>query len=193
MPMLRRQLESAAKTLRVDLAKVMPPPPNAGPFAGMTQDQQMAMIGQMVDRLAERMATTPDDAQGWLRLAQSYRVLGRIDEARGAIAKAAALTPDDLDVLSEQAGIMIAAAGPDAPFPPEALAVLQHILTVDPDYTEALFYVGIAEAEAGDVGAADAAWNRLLGQLKPDTGAFAEVKTRLEKLHGTAPAPATRP
>lgn len=191
MPMLKRQLEGAAKTLKVDLAKVMPPPPDAGPFAGMNQEQQVAMIGQMVDRLAERMVTTPDDAQGWLRLAQSYRVLARYPEALDAVGKAVKLLPDDVEALAEQAGILLAATPPNAPFPDAAKPVLQKILTLDPDQAEALYYTGMAEAEAGHAGAAEAAWTRLLKQLKPDTGAYAEVKGRIDKLH--APAPAARP
>jgi cytochrome c-type biogenesis protein CcmH len=48
-----------------------------------------------VARLAARLETTPDDAEGWRRLARAYRTLGKNDEARAAFARLAALKPDD--------------------------------------------------------------------------------------------------
>ena len=79
-----------------------PPAPQPGPMAGDTAPQpgptaedvanaqslssgdQQAMIAGMVSRLAERLASEPDDAQGWLRLVRAYAVLGRQDEAKQA-------------------------------------------------------------------------------------------------------------
>lgn len=60
------------------------------------------MIGSMVARLAERLKQTPDDAEAWLRLARAYRVMGRAQEARAALDRAAALLPDDPRVVAEQ-------------------------------------------------------------------------------------------
>ncbi|MDW8444627.1 MAG: tetratricopeptide repeat protein [Acetobacteraceae bacterium] len=60
------------------------------------------MIEGMVQRLAERMRETPDDAEGWLRLARAYRVLGRAAEAREALRRAAELRPDDPQVVAEK-------------------------------------------------------------------------------------------
>ena len=56
--------------------------------AAMTPDERMAMIGDMVDTLAARLESDPDDAEGWARLIRSYMVLGRTDEANAALAKA---------------------------------------------------------------------------------------------------------
>jgi cytochrome c-type biogenesis protein CcmH len=46
--------------------------------------EQQAMIDGMVSRLAERLTSEPDDAEGWLRLVRAYAVLGRQDDARQA-------------------------------------------------------------------------------------------------------------
>jgi cytochrome c-type biogenesis protein CcmH len=45
-------------------------------------------ILQMVDRLAARLKANPDDPAGWERLAKSYRVLGRTEDADKASANA---------------------------------------------------------------------------------------------------------
>jgi cytochrome c-type biogenesis protein CcmH len=76
-----------------------PPPAPSAPQPGPTsQDvanaqslspgEQQAMIDGMVSRLAERLASEPDDAEGWLRLVRAYAVLGRQDDAKAAAATA---------------------------------------------------------------------------------------------------------
>ncbi len=51
-----------------------------------------AQILQMVERLAARLKSNPDDLAGWTMLARSYRVLGRVEDAEMAESKARALT-----------------------------------------------------------------------------------------------------
>src|SRR3546814_6412041 len=57
--------------------------------AAMSENERAAFITSMVDRLAERLAATPDDFHGWMRLGQAYRVLGDREE----IGSANVLTP----------------------------------------------------------------------------------------------------
>lgn len=68
-----------------------PPASQPGPTSddmasaqSMSTGEQQAMIDDMVSRLAERLASEPDDIEGWLRLVRSYAVLGRPDEAKEA-------------------------------------------------------------------------------------------------------------
>ncbi len=68
-----------------------PPAPPPGPTAedvanaqSMSAEQQRAMIDGMVSRLAEKLTSEPDDAEGWLRLVRAYAVLDRRQEARQA-------------------------------------------------------------------------------------------------------------
>ena len=56
--------------------------------AEMTPEDRQAMIRSMVERLAARLEANPNDAEGWLRLAQSYEVLGERDKAVEARARA---------------------------------------------------------------------------------------------------------
>jgi cytochrome c-type biogenesis protein CcmH len=46
------------------------------------------MIRGMVDRLAARLETSPNDENGWLRLMRSRMVLGEKDAAGAALGKA---------------------------------------------------------------------------------------------------------
>jgi len=78
-------------------------PPNAG------ETSQDAMIRGMVERLAARMRTSPDDASGWTMLAHAYVVLGEPEKAQEAIAHAVRLKPNDAKVQSTLAETQLAA------------------------------------------------------------------------------------
>jgi cytochrome c-type biogenesis protein CcmH len=63
----------------------------ASAIMAMKPDDQDAVIHKMVDRLDAKMKANPDDLDGWLRLANAYRVLGETDKAKAAESKADAL------------------------------------------------------------------------------------------------------
>ncbi len=52
--------------------------------AEMNPEERMEMIRAMVDRLATRLESEPDDLDGWRRLANAYRVLGEDTRAAAA-------------------------------------------------------------------------------------------------------------
>lgn len=98
IPAVRQQIENTAR--QYDIAVVPSQPAAARPsVAGaadpgdagkMSPGGQEDMIRGMVDRLAARLQEQPDDLDGWLRLARSYRVLGEQQKASEALAAAAA-------------------------------------------------------------------------------------------------------
>ena len=183
-PFLRQSLQEAAQQLGLNLAELMPPPPEAAPqspLEAMTAEEQMALIEGMVSQLAERLVEEPDDLEGWLRLSQSYRVLGLLDDAQEAVARAVALSPNDPLVLLQQAGLMLTASE-DGMVPPEAAVIFRRALELEPDSAEALFYSGVAYAETDDPTAARAEWTKLLALLDPAGDAYARVQIRMDAL-----------
>ena len=56
--------------------------------AKMSDTDRAQMIRGMVDGLAKRLADNPADVQGWLRLVQSYAVLGERERATAALGEA---------------------------------------------------------------------------------------------------------
>ena len=98
---LREQIERTADEFGIDLASIAPsrpaPASSPGPSAedvaaaqSMSNNEQDEMIRSMVTRLAERLEEEPEDVEGWLRLAQAYRVLGETDKAVQSVQRAAA-------------------------------------------------------------------------------------------------------
>ncbi|MBB4267211.1 c-type cytochrome biogenesis protein CcmI [Roseospira visakhapatnamensis] len=160
------------------------------PGQGLSADDR-AMIEGMVEGLAARLEDDPDDAEGWQRLARSYRVMGRLDEAAEAMGRAAALRPDDVAVLLAHADALIAAArAKGATEPPEAVYdVFEAVLKQQPDNPNALYFVGRAAAESGAFDRARELWSRLLALIPPDEPAHASVRQQRDALpRADAPA-----
>lgn len=68
-----------------------PPGPTAQDVAAareMTPEQRGAFVEQMVGRLAERLEKDGNDLDGWKRLVKAYMVMGRNQDAAGAMTKA---------------------------------------------------------------------------------------------------------
>lgn len=62
--------------------------------AAMSTEDRAAFVQSMVERLAARLEDEPDDLEGWLRLANAYRVMDDPAAARAALDRAAPLVPD---------------------------------------------------------------------------------------------------
>jgi cytochrome c-type biogenesis protein CcmH len=72
-----------------------PSPADVAAVASMSDADREKMIQGMVDGLAARLKQTPDDVDGWRRLARAYTVLGRTDQAADAERQVLRLAPDD--------------------------------------------------------------------------------------------------
>lgn len=79
--------------------------------AGLPADQQTAMIRGMVDGLASRLAVSPRDEEGWIKLIRSYSVLGEAESAKKALQRALQAfdeaTPERLRIAAIASGLGI--------------------------------------------------------------------------------------
>lgn len=152
--------------------------------AEMSPDEQNAMIRSMVEGLAKRLETAPDDLEGWKRLGMSYRVLGEHAKAATAFERAAALAPDDAAVQADYARAILDAAPAGDPIPTASIERYRRVLVLDPNNMDALWFVGYAEATAATPNreAAKAHWQKLLGLLKPGTDSYISVENALKAL-----------
>ena len=141
-----------------------------------------AQIVAMVDSLAQRLKSRPDDAQGWVLLARSYQALGRFPDAADAYAHADALIPGNAALLADYADVLAMAQGRKLAGKPAALA--QRALAIDPIHRKALALAATAALETRDLDGALAYWRRLLAQFpqasddaKQITAIIAEVES----------------
>jgi cytochrome c-type biogenesis protein CcmH len=120
--------DAALEARRSQLAKAAPPAPapaapappsqaaTPGPSAadvtaaaGMSPDDRSAMIKGMVQRLADKMAQTPGDVDGWLRLGRAYGVLGEQQKSLDAYRHASEADPSREDARTAYAQARAAA------------------------------------------------------------------------------------
>jgi cytochrome c-type biogenesis protein CcmH len=96
-------------------------PPAAGAVA--PPEHNGDAIEAMVARLAERLKKDGSDVPGWIQLVRSYRVLGKADKVKAAIADAHAALASDQEALQRlEQGLqsLEAGTGPDVSGPPAA-------------------------------------------------------------------------
>ena len=72
-------------TKRQSIAAIPPPPE---PVELSNVEEHSSMIRSMVDQLATRLETSPNDEDGWLLLMRSHMTLGEKDAAKAALTKA---------------------------------------------------------------------------------------------------------
>jgi len=148
----------------------------------MSTEDRQAMIRGMVDGLAMRLESNPDDLQGWLRLARSYRVLGEMGKSAEAYAKAASLAPQDASVQSAYGEALVEAQGAGATVPKAARTVFAKANALDPTDGASLWYLGLYAAQNGKPGEARSYWTDLLALMPPSAPQRAQIQNAIDTL-----------
>lgn len=117
-------------------------------------------IEGMVQRLAARLKSNPEDAEGWFMLARSYSVLGRFGQAAAAYAEAAKRVPDNAQLLADYADTLAMAQGQSLAGEPEKL--IARALQADPNNIKALALAGSAAYARKNYASAVDYWERIL-------------------------------
>lgn len=158
------------------------------------EDKQQPMTSadmqQMVETLAQRLESAPDDVEGWAMLGRSYFVLQRYDEAARAYAQVNRISDNqNPDALTSEGEALALAGNRELAGRPREL--FEKALAIDPGHAKSLWYAGLAADQAGDAAVARQHWTLLLEQPLPD-----ELRTliaeRMAALGG-APAAAAPP
>lgn len=139
-------------------------------------------VDKMVANLAARMEKEPENKQGWVMLARSYKVLRRFDDAARAYGRAGGFIDKEPDLLADYADVMIAAK---RGFTPESRALLERALKLDPKHGHALWLAGTDAFDAGKFDRAIALWERVREQFPPGSeeaqsiaGSIAEARAK---------------
>ncbi|HKW52531.1 MAG TPA: tetratricopeptide repeat protein, partial [Stellaceae bacterium] len=185
---LRARIAETASNAGIAAPKLAAP---AGPSAEdqtraeqMTPEQRQQMIRGMVDGLAAKLKANPEDLDGWMRLARAYTVLGERDKAVDAYEQAARLKPDDTGIALAEADALIVDHSPQVPLPERAVALWRHVDTLDPKQPQALWYLGLAEAQQRHLAEASGYWQRLLPLLPEGSDQHKMVAAAIAALEG---------
>ena len=148
----------------------------------MSPEDRSAMILDMVERLAERLKNTPDDLEGWLRLARSWKVLQKYKKAVKAYERVVTLAPENAIFQGEYGRAIIDSNSKTGIIPKAAIIAFKEALRFDPDHIEALWFIGYAASQKGNNDEAKSNWKRLLNLLSPGTPDYQAVKQAMESL-----------
>ncbi len=152
-------------------------PPSAASAAPPERTQ--AQIEENVAKLAKRLESNPNDAQGWTMLARSYSSMEKYPEAVNAYAKATELNPKDADLLAEYAFVTGMAGGRSLEGKPTE--IINRALKVDPENAKALQLAGSAAFQAKDYKKAIDYWQRVLKKVPPGSEVAETITARINE------------
>lgn len=163
--------------------------------AGPPPQQQFE---QMVERLAGELGDAPEDAAGWVLLAESSKMLGDYAQAANAYREAAKhIELDDWLKVDYAEALFLDAGGR---FSDDTVALLEQALATDPDNEKGLWLLGMANFQAEDYAAAVRHWSRLQSGIEDNDGVrdaigeqIAAARSRMEGGDEAAPAGDARP
>lgn len=129
---------------------------------------QRLMVEGMVKRLERRLQEQPGDADGWAMLGRSYLVQDRTAESAQAYERANRLSAaaPRAEWLAAEAEVRVLLQDRDLQGLPRQL--FERALAIDPTQGNALWYGGLAAAQAGEYGLALDRWLVLRGLELPD-------------------------
>lgn len=162
-----------------------------GTEEGMTFDEAISALEQ-------RLFDDPDNpanVEGWALLGNSYKNIGRYEDALAAYQKANLLAPENQQLQVDLAEAQLFAS-PDGQMPPKALELLQSVLASSPNNSKALWLTGVAAYQQRNFDEALTIWRKLRG-LVSDPAALQSLDEQIAKAEqgaliasGAAPADA---
>lgn len=143
-------------------------------------------LAALADTLAQRLASHPEEGEGWVLLGRSYAALGRQAEAAQAFATAMERLGEAPELLADRAQALALQSDPPR-WEGEPTRLLQRALALDANHPQSQWLAGVAALAAGDAAQAGAYWRHLLTQIPPSEPAAASLREALAQI-GQAPA-----
>jgi cytochrome c-type biogenesis protein CcmH len=136
--------------------------------------QQAPALAELLPQLEERLASAPDDVNGWRLLGRSYLSVNEFAKAQNALQKALALDENDVSTLAQLAEAIAMTRGGD--LAGEPLAYLERSNAIDPLHEHTLWLLAIARQQTGDHEAALAGFDQLMQMARDNPEALATVE-----------------
>ena len=133
--------------------------PDAPPGPGPSAEAQ-------VDEVQHRAELHPTEASGWMQAARVQAMLNHGQAAVDDYRRAAALRPNDANVLADLADML--AANGNGSLDGEPIKLVDQALAIDPNHVKALALKGSYAMTQRDFRGALVAWNQALKVAQPD-------------------------
>ena len=140
-------------------------------------------IEGMVAKLAEKLKSEPDNAEGWMMLARSYTALQRYTDASAAYARAVELVPNNPFLLADHADLL-GMVKRTLQGEPEKFIMMA--LKNDPNNIKALSLAGSASFERQDYRGAIKWWEKILKLVPPNSRGATSTTTSINEARAKA-------
>jgi len=141
-------------------------------------------VQEMVDKLANRLKTEPNNVTGWAMLARSYKVMGRFEEAQQAFEKTGDLLTSEPDIMVDYADMLAVRAGSNLEGKP--LELINKALIINPTHPMGLMMSGVAAFKRSEFTLAIAQWEKLLTLLEPGSPPAQQVEVDIAEAKARA-------
>lgn len=155
------------------------------PFAGREarnvspQTQQQKNLLQATNKMVTHLQNNPDDLRGWTLLARSYLSSSRYADAASAFSVAYQLSNGDPEIAVDYAEALSLAE--NSIVTAEAHTIFLKVLESDNSNAKARYYLGMYEAQRGNLLSALQAWVNLLELSEKDAPWLPIVKEKIDK------------
>ncbi|MBT8122743.1 MAG: c-type cytochrome biogenesis protein CcmI [Gammaproteobacteria bacterium] len=162
--------------------------------ASPRQQQQQQNAGQlsveeMVERLAARMESDPDNLEGWVMLARSYSMTSQYSLAVPAFRNILRLGGgDSASLLADFADALVATS--NGRFTDESSTLLTRALALEPGNIKVLWLAGHWKNQSGDAATAINYWQRAAQQMAPDSKDWQIITRQIEQVRSQTGLPA---
>ncbi|TAN71633.1 MAG: c-type cytochrome biogenesis protein CcmI [Gallionella sp.] len=134
-----------------------------------------------LQKLEKELEKRPENPDGWWMLARSYTELRRFPEAARAYQHLVELVPNEAQLWASYADIY--AMAHDRTLQGEVIKFLDKALALDANNMTALALSGNSAMERGDYAAAINHWQKLIGQLPPDSQDAQMILRGIQQAH----------
>ncbi len=188
---LQQDIDRAASAIGITAARITPDTGIGGPKAAdmaaaqaLSEQERATMVRGMVDRLAERLKGTPNDADGWMRLGKARSVLGEFTAAAEAYGKAASLRPEDIEIQLSSGHASLKTVPKGTPVPEQVLEAFRRVHALDPKNFDGLWFTGLGHLQSGRKDDARRLWERARDGLPGEDPRRRLVIRQLKNLTG---------
>jgi cytochrome c-type biogenesis protein CcmH len=151
-----------------------PPVPEEAAAHAVENDR----IQAMAEGLAKKLASAPEDAEGWATLGRTYAYLGRLQEAMNAFEESMKRRPQDARLLADYAD-MVAATKGGGSLMGEPEKLIKRALALDANQPKALALAGTIAFQKKDFATAAKHWERALAVMPEESGFAKQIAAGL--------------
>lgn len=145
-----------------------------------TGGTRVGSVDEMIQRLVDRLKKDPANADTLQMLGWSYFASEHYGEAADAYRKAVDVQPNNAALLASYGEASVRAA--DGQVKPDAIAIFDRALAVEPKNAHARYYKGVVLVQAGNKRGALDGWLEVLADAGPDDPWTTELRTKVTTL-----------